>query len=521
MSSQALAQVTPTAIVVPNNSQVSNVGYNNYSQASQNYFNYPGTNFQGSDLMTHLQLNIKAGINLEWCSKTILQFSNSAPYLIKHQWILDFLLNDLYENFDKTSALSLRNLSQDGDFTQLLALNPKTKKFLYEILSHYEEDNSDEIEFDSNSESKKFQNLDHELLMYIVDIVESVSSYIAPAPKNDELFISLTKIFHYQNDRSLLISIMRSFARFLVRSELNIENCSSDISSTILDKIVSFLLTNDYDLILTSLDFLYQFSLPGNLRINTLLKTTTRQEIFKLKLPQLLTYQLSITGNPNDFSNTQPLRLVKRTKPPVPTSPPELSPEHYKEITNFNEPIRATAWMRSSYRAVQDGEVTQISLWKAYEKQFEKETSQNKKKLLPAVDFIKNVSNAFPNSSAMVINLPNGQRKFIIKGIEPRLKSVNSATGEYEAFNEIKSAEKETYSQLSEDLQSKQEPLPSYNAPTQLNDVNKSSSLLLTSLTNNPVGKELFKPIEEELFKKIEAAPILFDELADTLKYIQ
>lgn len=510
------SQITPTAIVVPNDSQISNLGYNNYSQTNQNYYNHPGTNFQGSDLMTHLQLNIKAGINLEWCSKTILQFSNSAPYLIKHQWILDYLLNDLYENFDKTSALSLRNLSQDGDFTQLLALHPKTKKILYEVLSHYE-DEDNEVDDDSTT---KFKNLDHELLMYIVDIVESVSSYIAPAPKNDELFISLTKIFHYQNDRSLLISIMRSFARFLVRSELTIENCSSDINSSILDKIVSFLLTNDYDLILTSLDFLYQFSLPGNLRINTLLKTTTRQEILKLKLPQLLTYQLNINGNPNDFNNIQPLRLIKRTKPPVPTSPPELSPEHYKEIINLNEPIRATAWMRSSYRAIQEGEVTQISLWKAYEKQFEKETAQNKKKLLPAVDFIKNVSNAFPNSSAMVINLPNGQRKFIIKGIEPRLKSVNSTTGEYEAFNEIKNSDKESLALL-ENSKSKQEPLSSYNPPNQLNDVNKSSSLLLTSLTNNQVGKELFKPIEEELFKKIEAVPILFDELADTLRYIQ
>lgn len=142
------------------------------------------------------------------------------------------------------------------------------------------------------------------------------------------------------------------------------------------------------------------------------------------------------------------------------------------------------------------------------------------KKLLPAVDFIKNVSNAFPNSSAMVLNLPSGQRKFIIKGIEPRFQSVDISTGEYEAFNQIEKSQNHDLDLLNP-LDSKQEPLPIYNPPQQLNDVNKSSSMLLTSLTNNPIGKELFKPVEEEIFKKIEAAPVLFDELADSLKYLQ
>ncbi|CCH45383.1 Chromatin structure-remodeling complex subunit [Wickerhamomyces ciferrii] len=522
MSNQILAQITPTPIVVPQTLQsFQQSNLNPYQQLNQNYYAHPGNNYQGSDLMTHLQLNIKAGVNLEWCSRTILQFSNSAPYLIKHQWVLDYLLNDLYDNFNKTSALSLRNLSQDGDFTQLLALDSRTKKILYEVLSQFKSDapNNDYI----FNRGNKFQNLDNELLSYTIDIVESLSSYIAPAPKDDDLFLTLIEIFQYSHERSLLISIMRSFARFLVRSELTLENCSNNLTSPILDKIVSFLLTNDYDLILTSLDFLYQFSLPGNLRINTLLKNSTRQEILKLKLPYLLTFQLNILGNPNDFKNLPTLRLIKRTKPPIPINPPILSPEHYQKIINLQEPSRATAWMRCSYKSVNDGEVTQISLWKAYEKQFEKETQQNKKKLLPAVDFIKNVSNAFPNSSAMVINLSNGQRKFIIKGIEPRYKSVDISTGQLEALNTVQTSSKIDQSSMIYDSNSdvKQEPLPIYHSPLQLNDVNKSSSLLLTSLTNNSIGKELFKPIEEEIFKKIEAVPLLADELIDLLKYLQ
>jgi chromatin structure-remodeling complex subunit RSC9 len=495
--------VVPTPIPIPTDQPQGN----HYNQAM---LNLPGTHTQGADIITHLQLSIRARINLEWCSKTILQLSNTAAYTVQQPWVLDYLLGELQTQFDKTSALSLRNLSQDTEFTQLLAQNSKTKKILADILKNFADE---PCVADSDP---KFANIDNELLIYTIDIVESVSSYYAPLPKDDEIFLYLTKIFGQRDDRSLLISIMRSFARFLVRSESTDDNCASNFSSQIFDRITSFLLTEDHDLILTSLDFLYQYCLPGNARISHLLRSSTRQDILRSRLPQLLTFQQNIDKNPNDFAHFQPLRLVKRTKPPIPTTAPKLTPEHYRQISLLSEPLRATAWMRCCYRFVPEGEVTQISLWKAYEQQFEKDVT--KKKLLPAVDFIKNVSQAFTNSNAMVINLANGQRKFIIKGIEPRFSSVDIKTGDFEAFGEAshRNENSKVVSEFSE-----QEQIPEYTPPISLNDVNSSTVMLLTSLTNNAQGKELFKPLLEELLKRVEAMPELLDELVDVLKYLQ
>lgn len=495
--------VVPTPIPIPLESQ--HPGHN----VNQALMNLPGTHTAGADIMTHLQLSIRAGVDPEWCAKTVLQYSNTASYLVIQPWILEYLLTQLERTFDKTSALSLRNLSQESEFTQMLASHPRTRRILADILVNYE------LQPMLIPEDPRYKNIDNELLIYIADIVESVSSYYAPLPKNDEIFSSLLKIFAQKEDRSLLISIMRSFARFLVRSETTEENCASDFTQPILDRITSFLLTNDYDLVLTSLDFLYQYSLPGNLRITNLLRSSTRQDIFRSRLPQLLTFQLDTLKNPNNLASLEPLRLVKRTKPPTPTAAPKLSPEHYKQVTQLHEPLRATAWMRCCYRYVSDGEVTQISLWKAYEQQFEKDLS--KKKLLPAVDFIKNVSQAFSQSNAMVINLPNGNRKFIIKGIEPRFHSVDTKTGELEALGDVPVRHE---SKVVSDV-SIQEERAAYIPPSTLNDVNTSSVMLLASLTNHPQGKELFKPLLEGLFTKFEAVPELLDELVEVFKYLQ
>lgn len=505
MSSDFAHLVTPKPISIPVDSHY-------HVNNNQQYNQFLGTNTQGADLTTHLQFNIKAGINAEWCGKTMLGLSNTAPNKLHRPWALEYLLSQIQDKFDKTCALTLRNLSQDSEFTQLLASHPRTKRVLVEVLQNFEDEPL------LTPADQRYKNIDNELLTYTADIVESVSSYYAPLPKDDELLLTLSQIFLRKDDRSLLISIMRSFSRFLVRSETTDENCASNFNSQILDRVASFTLSNDFDLVLTSLDFIYQYSLPGNARVSHLLRSSHRQDIFRSRLPQLLIFQQKITNNPNDTAALQPLRLISRIKPPIPTSAPKLSSEHYRQISILNEPLRATAWMRCCYRSVPDGEVTQISLWKSYELQFEKDIQgTTKRKLLAAVDFIKNVSQAFVHSNAKVINLPNGQRKFIIKGIEPRFASVDIKTGDLEAFGQTTA--KVDHKPTSQTAQ--QEPLDEYTPPTQLNDVNSSSVMLLTSLTNHPLGKELFKPYLEDLLMRVEAFPELVDELVDVLKYLQ
>ena len=100
----------------------------------------------------------------------------------------------------------------------------------------------------------------------------------------------------------------------------------------------------------------------------------------------------------------------------MPTSAPELTEELYKIIVAFPEPIRASTWLHCCYEATmtEQAEVTQISIWKAYETQFQEiwkpntegTLNHNYKPLLPAVEFIKNVTKAFPYAEAKVVALP-------------------------------------------------------------------------------------------------------------------
>ena len=83
------------------------------------------------------------------------------------------------------------------------------------------------------------------------------------------------------------------------------------------------------------------------------------------------------------------------------------------------------------FEPVQEAEFTQISLWRSYESKFGQPVRESGRKLLPAVEFIKNVSNAFNNAAAIVITDPvTGKKRFVIKGIQPRFKALGIADGE-------------------------------------------------------------------------------------------
>jgi len=77
--------------------------------------------------------------------------------------------------------------------------------------------------------------------------------------------------------------------------------------------------------------------------------------------------------------------------------------------------------MRCSFEPDPNAEITQIALWQAYQQRFSEFVALGRQ-LLPAADFIKNVSIAFKGAVAMVVpaSQPGQAQKFIIKGIKPR-----------------------------------------------------------------------------------------------------
>lgn len=242
-----------------------------------------------------------------------------------------------------------------------------------------------------------------------LEIVEAISFHVTCDSPDDTLFKAVVQVLQESSDRSMITPALRSLARFLIRDQHNI---AKSLPQSFITQVLRYLLIIDDELITASLDFLYQYT-ARTTNVSKLVTDITNTEIVTKHLVRLLTFGMA----PPKLDY---VRLPRLTPKVAPAGPPTIPPEILNKLLTLPEPERATNWIRSSYEYEATGEVTQISLWKAYEAQFETHARSSGARLLPAVDFIKNVTSAFQNSAAMVVNLPDGQKKFIIKGIVPR-----------------------------------------------------------------------------------------------------
>lgn len=393
------------------------------------------------------------------------------------------------------ALLTLRNLVQDLANQQWLSQIKNFKKNITEALRFLTN-----WFFHNNGHYYQLQQFDNqfkEALGYLVDLIEPLSCYYIDNTKNDSLFQILLNTSILTTDKSLFVNIVRCLSHLLIIRDKSLKveeevdvagnaeddtkelertpnNCIDSIKDSHLEIFVNQLLISDNELNAAVLEFLKLYltsealhpEYPNSVkdsqlfRLQYLLQVNTSRATFNTiikQLPLLIVSNLPL----NEPSNIKPITQLNLTKRSlysgVPTTLPELSEELYSIIVRFPEPLRATTWLRCCYEPyfphqttdeenaeVIPGEVTQISLWKAYEKQFQEiwEPSDSSaslyKSLLPAVDFIKNVSHAFPNSEAMVVNLDavaseTPKKKFIIKGIQPRQFAVNIDVGNYEA----------------------------------------------------------------------------------------
>lgn len=308
------------------------------------------------------------------------------------------------------ALLVIRNTSFDSDNAQYLAKSEKCR----EILVHG-------ITLPDSRIYAEFKHM-------CFEIVEALSFYFKFTDSSDALFTTIVKTLTSDDrntDRSLLIPSLRSLARFLIRDEANM---AESVPLALTTQVLRYLLLEgDDELITVSLDYLYQYTArPANVETLLMQVSANSEVTFAVvvkQLVRLLTSGMLDPSKPQDY-----IRLPRLAPKPVPTGPPALTQPILNELLALPEPMRATQWIRASYEHEPSGEVTQISLWKAYEAQFESYARNSSVRLLPAVDFIKNVTSAFQASAAMVVNLPNGQKKFIIKGIIPRETPVSPSS---------------------------------------------------------------------------------------------
>lgn len=253
-----------------------------------------------------------------------------------------------------------------------------------------------------------------ELKHYCLDIAEAMCPLLSLAD-NGELFKGLVAGLD-SDDRGILIASLRGITRLVHRDETN---RLKSVNLTSIRRVQDLLLLEDEELLLASLDFLYQYTVMDE-NIAVLMSQPTALG-FLNQLKRLLLHQAE--------ENHTTYSLRPRAKIPPPTQIPNLPQEIVNELLGFPEPERATKWMRTCFTPDSDCDITQIALWQSYQARFTPYV--NIRPLLAAADFIKNVSVAFSEASAMVLSMPPGTQKFIIKGIKPRLTPLSPSGVDY------------------------------------------------------------------------------------------
>ncbi|CCE62636.1 hypothetical protein TPHA_0C04880 [Tetrapisispora phaffii CBS 4417] len=523
--------------------------------------NLPKETSKGVDGLSRMKMSVQSNLpeEIKWGLKKYLAYSNKAPYLISLKDMPDLLpifkafiqsMVPIVDNFDKpitinakdevsnadpltvlqfglNSLLILRNLAQDTDSVQVLVKDSSIKEFILFILTKYET-----LFINKDTEKQIYHSnvsFANELIHYVLDIMEAVSSYMAPAKLDDPFFKSLITLLNYTKDRYLVISILRSLSRLLVRSKSDELSAAENLDEKSLSAIVSFLLIDcDIELVTASLDFLYQYILPGNERISKLINDPIRMTQLSAILPKLLTSNIPLP-NYEQIDNHE-IRLIKRLKPAPPKDAPPIDDKLFNELIAIQEPLRSIMWLRCCFEPINEAEVTQITLWRTYEAKFSLAVREKTgKKLLPAVEFIKNVSNAFSNASAMVITDPaTSKKRFVIKGIQPRFTSLSLREAEEEHAKRITNSSSDIKKSVNNNITEEddtikpveQNVLPELVFPQKLSDISNATATFLCLLSNDTKGHGLqfCQSIKPLIIHKLVNVPPLTTALSEYME---
>lgn len=252
-----------------------------------------------------------------------------------------------------------------------------------------------------------------EYRQYALDIAEQVTKFWE-LDSTSPIYQLLVKNLASQ-DRGVVLSSARAISR--IGMEGPRPNRLTDMPIPSIRTLASYLLLDsDDELILASLDLLYQYTaIPENM--THLL--TADPAILRRIAPRLVSLVLH-----NAQAHEQRIKVKDAQKLPPITNIPVVPDELYNHLLTFSEPERSTKWLRCCFEEAPTEDITQIAIWQAYQGRFQNAGP------IPAADFIKNVSVTFSTAQAQVINGPNP--RFIIKGIRPRRVLVNAKGEPYQ-----------------------------------------------------------------------------------------
>ncbi|KAF2718388.1 hypothetical protein K431DRAFT_287670 [Polychaeton citri CBS 116435] len=251
-----------------------------------------------------------------------------------------------------------------------------------------------------------------ELRVLALEAAEQIVKYM-DVSEDDDLYYSLLALVQDTQDRAIATTGFRTLAR--ISMSLPGPKKLERISKEVMQRCADFLMVDDEELRSSVLDFLISFTSFGanveDLIDQIDIGSLTRQ------LSQLLLFdakeQRSPTKQPkaDDDDTTTPNDI-----PPV----PRLSRSVVESLTvKLDEPERSSEWLRMCFLPDSRSEMTQISLWQAYQSTFAPFHGSHPH--LIAGDFIKNVSSTFQGATAQVAG-----QKYVIRGIRSRKVPVDS-----------------------------------------------------------------------------------------------
>ncbi|KAL5343793.1 hypothetical protein BJX70DRAFT_122874 [Aspergillus crustosus] len=242
-----------------------------------------------------------------------------------------------------------------------------------------------------------------------LDIAEEVTKYMRTDPE-DPLWLSLISCLD-SSDRAHVVRALWALTHF--STELDEPEANRSLESLpreVLQQLYLLtLLDLDKDVLSGALDFWYQYTLSRE-NIETMMEVFNFRTIFIPRMIALLTHE----GRP---SKRETVLQEEKVAPP-PAEIPRIPPELLKDLMDLSEPERSSRWLRCCFVEDAECEITQIALWQAYQSRFADPRVPGGG-VLPAAEFIKNVSTTFTNAQAQVINGPGSSTRFIIKGIRP------------------------------------------------------------------------------------------------------
>lgn len=249
-----------------------------------------------------------------------------------------------------------------------------------------------------------------ELKHYALDIAEQITKYLH-VDENDPLYVSLLAQIR-STDRGSILTALRAISRISMNLEEN--NSLKGVPKDVIENIIDLILLNDDDLVSSCLDILYQYTAVVD-NVDFLVSEVQIEPLIN-QLVRLLMHGAKIQESK--------MPIGRDSKVPPPTEIAPLPQELLSDLLKLEEPDRSSHWLRCLFEEDYDAHITQIALWQAYQACFTPTVADTGVQLLPAADFIKNVSTTFAEKAAAQVQSGPVQ-KFIIKGIRRRLIPVD------------------------------------------------------------------------------------------------